>query len=84
MMHNSKSRTGLLVVSYISSIEIKGGVKSVGDDLLRKIMGQLLIVRNFTVDDCCAIDKRVAGELAERVADIIQIFEKVQMFSFYI
>ena len=47
-------------------------------------MGQLLIVRNFTVDDCCAIDKRVAGELAERVADIIQIFEKVQMFSFYI
>ena len=55
MMHNSKSRTGLLVVSYISSIEIKGGVKSVGDDLLRKIMGQLLIVSDFAIDDRCAI-----------------------------
>lgn len=59
-------------------------VYGVSDDFTGKSLRDLLVIINIPIDDQGAVSRDQLGKLAERVADVRQIFEKVHMVFFYI
>ena len=84
VMHCVKLRTRFLIIGQIFRIKVEGWVKSVCNDLLRKSVGKFLIIVNLSVNNGCTIGKCVACKLTEGVADVIEIFEEIEVFRFYI
>ena len=56
VVHGGKRRTGFVIICQIICIIFTGIIKTVGDDLLWKSVGQFLMVCNFSIDN---------GEIAE-------------------
>ena len=73
-----------VIICQIICIIFTGIIKTVGDDLLWKSVGQFLMVCNFSIDNGCSVCQCIAGKFTERTTDVVDILEKVQMFCFYI
>mgnify|MGYP006964169670 CR=1 FL=1 len=84
VVHGGKRRTGFVIICQIICIIFTGIIKTVGDDLLWKSVGQFLMVCNFSIDNGCSVCQCIAGKFTERTTDVVDILEKVQMFCFYI
>ena len=59
-------------------------VTSDGDHLDRKSVADLLIVADIAVDDQDAVFRKKLRKFAERMADIFDVFEEIEMICFYI
>ena len=51
----------------------------IGNDFAGKILCDFFIIRDLTVDDQCSVSRKLLGKQAERMPDIIQIFEEIKM-----
>ena len=59
-------------------------VASDGDHLDRKSVADLLIVADIAVDDQDAVFRKKLRKFAERMADIFDVFEEIEVICFYI
>lgn len=76
VVHGGKRRTGFVIICQIICIIFTGIIKTVGDDLLWKSVGQFLMVCNFSIDNGCSVCQCIAGKFTERTTDVVDILEK--------
>ena len=63
---------------------VQGTVIAIDKNFTVKICNKILQIRNLTVNDQSSVRRKQSGKLMERVADIVQILEKVQVIFIYI
>ena len=63
---------------------VQGTVIAIDKNFTVKICNKILQIRNLTVNDQSSVRRKQSGKLMERVADIVQILEKVQVILIYI
>ena len=75
-----------LIVGNVGSSIVSGSLvfQCVGDNLTAKTFGHVIVFRCIGIDDQHAVGWEQTGKLAERVADVVDILEEVEMIRIHI
>ena len=84
LLHQGKGRTREGVICNICRAVITFRAVSEGNYPARQAAADLLIIFNIPVDDEKSFFIQLLRKETERMADIIQVLEEIQMISFYI
>ena len=83
MEHTESSMSEFIVCDIVSSV-VGFLLKAVGDDFAWKILRDLLVFRSICVDDQCAVCRKKFCKLTERMTDVINILEEIQMIRIHV
>ena len=75
-----------LIVGNVGSSIVSGSLvfQCVGDNLTAKTFGHVIVFRCIGIDDQHAVGREQTGKLAERVADVVDILEEVEMIRIHV
>ena len=74
----------IFVISDIGCLIVGIMLKTISNDLAWKITYDILIFRCICIDDQCAVSRKELCETAERMTDIINVLEEIQMICIHV
>ena len=74
----------IFVIGNISGLVISRILNAIGDHITWKVFDDVFIMRCVSIDDQGAICREKLCKASERMTDVLNIFEKVQMIGIHI
>ena len=84
VMEYAESGMSEFIVCDIVGCVVGFFLKTVGDDFAWKILRDLLVFRSICVDDECTVCRKKFCKLTERMTDVIDILEEIQMIRIHV